>query len=370
MLLHLCGSKSAASAAGETPRSSRATLRSRRRALTVDLHCHAIVPAVESLVKDRPEKLAEPAAQRRTMGAASVEHNLRTMLPEAMPRLTTLELRLKDMDAMGVDMQVVSPTATQYYYWADLDLARDIVRTINEELAALCARQPDRLIGLGSIALQHPELATEQLEHCVRQLGMRGVVISSSINGLELDDPWFERFWARAAQLGCLIFLHPLGTSLGERVNRFYMQNVVGQPIETTIALSHLIFGGVLDRHPGLKICAAHGGGYLPSYIGRSDHAYHARPDAHTMQRAPSEYLRQLYFDTLVYTPEALRHLIDQVGAGQVVLGTDYPFDMGAYDIHGLIEAVDGLTEEERAGILGGNALRLLGFGTGKVWRT
>jgi aminocarboxymuconate-semialdehyde decarboxylase len=196
---------------------------------------------------------------------------------------------------------------------------------------------------------------------------MRGVEISTAVNGLELDDPKFARFWARAEELGCLVFIHPFGTSLGERLNRFYLQNIIGQPIETTIALSHLIFGGVLDRHPGLKILAAHGGGYLPSYTGRSDHGYQERPDAHSMLRAPSEYLRQIYFDTLVYKPECLHHLIEQVGATQVVLGTDYPFDMGSYDVHGLLENVRGLSEEDRSAILGGNAARLLGLEAGQA---
>jgi aminocarboxymuconate-semialdehyde decarboxylase len=191
---------------------------------------------------------------------------------------------------------------------------------------------------------------------------MRGVEISTAVNGLELDDPRFARFWARVEELGCVVFIHPFGTSLGERVSRFYLQNIIGQPIETTIALSHLIFGGVLDKHPGLKILAAHGGGYLPSYIGRSNHGYAVRPDAHSMQRSPSEYLRQIYFDTLVYTPDGLGHLIDQVGSSQVVVGTDYPFDMGSYDVHALIDAVPGLSAAEREAILGGNAARLMGL--------
>jgi aminocarboxymuconate-semialdehyde decarboxylase len=336
--------------------------RGRSTALTVDVHCHAFVPEVEALVKDAPQKRAEPEMQRRSMGAASAEYNQRTMLPAAFPKLTTLELRLRDMDEMGVDIQVLSPVSVQHYYWADVDLAREIVSTTNEKLAEMCARHPDRLVALGNIALQHAELAVEQLEHCVKQLGMRGVEISTAVNGRELDDPAFASFWAKAEELGCLVFIHPFGTSLGERVNRFYLQNLIGQPIETTIALSHLIFGGVLDRHPGLKILAAHGGGYLPHYIGRSDHGYTVRPDAHSMKEAPSEYLRRLYFDTLVYSPETLGHLIREVGASQLLVGTDYPFDMGSYDVHGLLGGVIDLGEQERSAILGGNAARLLGL--------
>jgi aminocarboxymuconate-semialdehyde decarboxylase len=355
MYLHNCVPQSRESHGG--------LVRSKGRSLTVDLHCHAFFTEVEDLVRARPEKQAEPDLQRRFMGAASAQYNSSTMLPNAFPKLTSVELRLRDMDAMGVDVQVLSPTSVQHYYWADLDLARQIVRTTNEKLAEVCAKHPERLLALGNVALQHPDLALEQLTHCMGELGMRGVEISTAVNGLELDDPRFARFWARAEELGCVVFIHPFGTSLGERVSRFYLQNIIGQPIETTIALSHLIFGGVLDKHPGLKILAAHGGGYLPSYIGRSDHGYAARPDAHSMQRPPSEYLRQIYFDTLVYTPDGLGHLIDQVGSSQVVVGTDYPFDMGSYDVHALIDAVPGLSAAEREAILGGNAARLMGLG-------
>ena len=362
MYLHTCQRPQSPERSAEHPGRTDRTVRRGNRCVTVDLHCHAFVTEVEQLVKDRPEKQAEPAMQRRVMGAASAEYNRTTMLPAAFPKLTNLELRLRDMDAMGVDIQVISPTSVQHYYWADLDLAREIVRTTNDKIAESCAKYPDRLLALGNVALQHPELSIEQLDHCIGELGMRGVEISTAVNGLELDDPRFAPFWARAEELGCLVFIHPFGTSLGERVSRFYLQNVIGQPIETTIALSHLIFGGVLDRHPGLKILAAHGGGYLPSYIGRSDHAYDTRPDAHSMRKAPSEYLRQLNFDTLVYTPEILRHLISQVGASQVVVGTDYPFDMGAYAVHEVLDAVQGLSEDEKTAILGGNALRLLGL--------
>lgn len=363
MYLHRCGAARSASPPAEHPRGSAGVVRNRNRSLTVDVHCHAIVPEVEALVKDRPEKRAEPEIQRRVMGAASAQYNAATMLPAALPKLTSVEQRLRDMDEMGVDIQVVSPTSVQHYYWADPQLARDIVRVTNEKIAEQCARHPDRLVALGNIALQHPELSIEQLDYCTSELGMRGVEISTAVNGLELDDPAFARFWARAEEIGCLVFIHPFGTSLGERVNRFYLQNIVGQPIETSIALSHLIFGGVLDRHQRLKILAAHGGGYLPFYTGRADHAYGTRPDAHTMKHAPSEYLRRIHFDSLVYSPESLANLIAQVGVGQVVVGTDYPFDMGSYDIHGLIEAVPSLTDTERAAILGDNAVRLLGLG-------
>jgi aminocarboxymuconate-semialdehyde decarboxylase len=334
-------------------------VRRRNRSLTVDVHCHTLVPEVEALVKDRPEKRAESEAECRETGAASAEYNAKVMRPTVFPKLTSVEQRLRDMDEMGIDIQVVSPTSLQHYYWADLELARDIVSRTNEKIAEQCARYPDRLVALGNVSLQHPELSVEQLDYCTRKLGMRGVEISTTVNGLELDNDAFARFWARAEEIGCVVFLHPSGTSTDGRLNRFYLQNIIGRPIETTIALSHLIFGGVLDRHPGLKILAAHGGGYLPFYAGRSDHGYAVRPEARGAKHAPSEYLRRIYFDSLVYSPESLRNLISKVGATQVVVGTDYPYDMGWYDAHNLVPAVGDLSEADQAAILGANAVRL-----------
>lgn len=335
-----------------------------RKSFTVDVHCHILTTEVERLVSGCPEKQADQAAQLRMYGPESIEHN-RTLFASLMPQLTGIDERLRRMDEMGVDIQLISPSPNQYYYWADVDLAKQIVSVQNEHIASVCAAHPERLRGLGNVAPQHSELSVEQLTDCVDKFGLRGVEISSAVNGLELSDSRFERFWSKAEELGCLVFIHPLGTSLGERVNRYYLGNIIGQPLETTIALSHLIFGGVLDRFPGLKICAAHGGGYLPSYIGRSDHGYDVRPEATKIKHRPSEYLKRIYFDTVVYASEGLRHLIDQVGATQVMMGTDYPFDMGSYDPQGLIASVPGLSPLERDQILGGNAARLLGIDSG-----
>jgi aminocarboxymuconate-semialdehyde decarboxylase len=332
----------------------------RAQHLTVDMHCHALTVAVEAMVADRPEKQAEGAASLRSQGPISARHSVEVHLPAVYPKLTSLALRLQEMDAMGVDVQVVSPAPTQYYYWADPELAQKIVAEQNHHIAEMCEKHPDRLVGLGNIALQHPELSVQQLTYAVKELGLRGVEISSAVNGLELADPKFESFWAKAEELGVVVFLHPLGSSLGPRLNQHYLSNIVGQPVENAIALSHLIFGGVLDRYPGLRICAAHGGGYLPTYAGRGDHAWRDRPDSHTTKRPPSSYLRQIWFDDLVYTPQAVRHLIEAVGLSQVVVGTDFPYDMGQYDVHGVVAAVEGLSDADHAAILGGNALRLL----------
>lgn len=327
----------------------------------VDLHCHIFIPAIERLVADRPERAAEAAALARGMGPESVDHNNRVMLPSAIPKLNQLNLRLADMNAMGVDLQIISPSPTQYYYWADAHLAETLVREQNEGIAAACAKMPDRLLGLGTVALQHPELAARQLEHAVVDLKLKGVEISTAVNGLDLGNPTLLPFWRKANELECVVFIHPFGSSLGDRVERYYLGNIIGQPLETTIALSDLIFSGRLDQVPRVKIVAAHGGGYLPTYVGRSNHGFEVRPESHRCKHAPAWYLKKIWFDSLVYEPLALRRLIDQVGASQVVVGTDYPFDMGHYTPRALLGAVPGLTAEERRAILSLNALELVG---------
>ena len=334
---------------------------------TIDFHCHVLTPEAEALVAEAPQKKGERAFQAAVLGEASVVHNETVMMPPAVRRMTSIDERLSDMEAMGVDMQVLSPSPTQYYYWAEDGLAEQVVRAQNEHIAALCAAHPKRLRGLGTVALQHPSLAVAQLRHAVKSLGLQGVEISGSVNGRELADDALAPFWREVSALGCIVFLHPLGTSLGERVNTHYLGNIVGQPLETTIALSKMIFSGLFDRHPGLKLVAAHGGGYLPSYVGRTDHGSRVRPEAGGMARLPSEYLKDIWFDTVVYEPAILRHLIDTVGASRIVVGTDYPYDMGAYDVHALIDGVPAIGDAERRSILGGNAARLLGLAEAAV---
>lgn len=331
------------------------------RTCTIDVHAHAFVPEVEELVADRPERKAEAEALAAAMGEPSAQHNLACMLPAAGARFASIDQRLADMDAMGVDIQVVSPSPSQYYYWADQALAERIVSALNEGIAALCLRSP-RLHGLGTVALQHGALAAAQLEYAVRDCGLRGVEISTQVAGRGLDDASLEPFWASAERLGAVVFIHPFGTTLGTRLDRHYLQNSIGQPLETTIALSQLIFGGVLDRHPGLRILAAHGGGYLPGYAGRTAQAFQVRPEARSPQRDPAEYLQRLWFDTLVYDEDVLRALIARVGVSRLAIGTDYPFDMGDYDVHGLIEGLKELSIQEREAILGGNARTLFGL--------
>jgi len=336
-----------------------------RPSRAVDIHAHCLVEAVEGLVATHEGRARELAWQASLMGTESVRHNLALMASQWREHLTDVDTRLRLMDAMRIDVQAVSISPTQYYYWAEPELAESIVRVANEGVAALCARRPDRLVGLGTVALQHPELAAAQIDVAMRSLGLRGAIISTAIAGVELSDTRLDPFWAAAERLAALIFIHPFGCALGARLAPHYLSNVIGQPLETTVALSHLIFGGVLDRFPRLRICAAHGGGYLPFYIGRSDHAYEVRPESRTPEHPPSEYLGRLWFDSLVYRPDTLRHLIDRVGCTQVLLGTDYPFDMGVQDPLDRLAAVPRITHPEIEAIGGATASRLLGFEEG-----
>jgi aminocarboxymuconate-semialdehyde decarboxylase len=326
---------------------------------TIDLHCHLFVPDVQRIVQGTAGQQAEADASLRTFGRVSLDINAGQLAAMAS-KLTTLEARIADMDAMGVDLQVVSVSPTQYYYTLDdRDMAATVAAAINDRMAGTVAARPNRLAGLASVSLQFPDLAAAQLDHAMRALGLRGVEISTHVDGVDISDRRFDPFWAKAEELNAVVFIHPWGTTIGERLSRHYLGNTVGQPMETTVALSNLIFDGMLDRHPGLKIVAAHGGGYLPSYIGRSDHAHAVRPEACGCARAPSEYLKRIWFDSLVYEPDQLRRLIDVVGTSQVVLGTDYPFDMGHYDPAALLDELD---PEAQAAIAGGNAARLLGL--------
>lgn len=333
----------------------------------VDVHAHVLLSQVDQLVRELPGFAAHQDLEARRNGPESLAVS-RRMVGEAIPRLTDLAVRLDVMDRQGVDVQVVSPSPSHYHYWTGPELALAVCRTANRAVADLVAERPDRLIGLGLVPLHRPELCVEALEDAVLAHGLAGVEISSHAQapegasldepGVELSDERLEPFWARAAELGAVVFLHPFGCTLDERLDRFYLSNTVGQPVENAVALSHLIFAGVLDRHPGLRLVAAHGGGYLPTYLGRSDHAWQVRTDAHGCRELPSSYLRRIWFDSLVHTPDALRRLVDTVGADRVLLGSDYPFDMGVADpLQRLADAT--LPPVQSAAVAAGNAAAL-----------
>ncbi|CAM5644843.1 hypothetical protein SALBM135S_02992 [Streptomyces alboniger] len=325
---------------------------------TVDVHAHVLLPEVEALVEGLPGHAEARALDARRNGRAALAVS-GPMVRERFPRLTDPAVRLAAMDGQGVDVQLVSPSPSHYHYWAGAETAEKVYRLANEATAAHCSAAPDRLRGLGLVPLQHPDLMVSALDHALEQ-GLAGVEISSHAPGRELSDSAYEPFWARAVQAGALIFLHPFGCTLDERLDRWYLSNTVGQPTENAVALSHLIFSGVLDRHPGLRLIAAHGGGYLPTHIGRSDHAWSTRSDAGAgCAHLPSSYLKRLYFDSLVHDPYVLRELVRVAGADRVLLGSDFPFDMGAEDPVAALRAAR-LSETDFHAVRGGNASALL----------
>jgi aminocarboxymuconate-semialdehyde decarboxylase len=322
---------------GEPQPTRREVLLNGRHVTTVDMHAHSAVPEALAMM----EKPAE------TQGLL----------------MSRVEDRLRAMDEQGIDIEALS--INPFWYGADRDVAHAIVNTQNEQLAAFCSEHSQRFVAFASVALQHPDLAVEELEDGVKKYGLRGDAVGASVAGEEFADPRFHPFWAKAEELGVLIFIHPQGTPelAGRLTGNGVLGNTIGNPLETTIALSHLIFEGTLDRFPGLKICAAHGGGYLPSYAARSDAILATFPGriTKTLAKRPTEYLRQLYYDSLVFTPEALRHLIAETGSSQIVMGTDYPFPWTSTAVEHILGTPE-LTDAERVAILGGTAAELLGI--------
>lgn len=325
----------------------------------VDLHAHLFVPEAEDLARKNPRWSRAEEAGRRALGDPSFLYN-QEQAAAALAKSTDMGLRLEEMDRMGVDIQVLSPSPAQYYLWAELEPASSLVRIQNERIAEWCQTHPDRFLGIGAVSLQHPEPALSQLEECMNTYSMKGVEIASAYGGMDLSNSQFEPFWGLAEKLEAVILLHPQGSTLGERTVPYYLSNIIGMPLDTTLALSHLIFSGVFDRYPRLKVCAVHGGGYFPAYIGRFDHGYRVRPESGAMKRPPSEYLGRIYFDTVVFRPDILQGLISRVGIEQIVVGTDYPFDMGDYDLDALLGSVPGLDGKELMAIRSENARRLL----------
>lgn len=332
----------------------------RPRSLTVDIHAHVQVSAAAAFAK--PHSVPDPRASVYTEETRILT---RKQDEDRTPNLTDLDLRMRDFDAMGLDAQIISPAPPQCYYDLPPDIGIQATRLVNDGIAGIAAKMPSRIpAAMGSVPMQAGgEAAAAELEYCVRTLGLKGVEVLAHVGNLELSDPSFEPFWARAEALGAVIFIHPASFTEPRRFARFYFSNVIGNPLDTTMALHHLIFDGVLERYPDLKIIASHGGGYLPAYSGRIDHAWGARSDAHgSLPKPPSFYLKKIYLDTIVFTPDQLEALVKTFGVDKILLGTDYPYDMGEYDPIGHIAAVTSFTETDRAAIAGGNARRLFGL--------
>ena len=332
-----------ASAAPAVPVQRREVFIGGRRVKVVDVHAHCVIPEVWEIVKDT--NLA-PSAGPRARGP-----NL--MGPD----------RIREIDQLGIDVQVLSING-YWFYAADRDLAAKIVKLHDEKLAEWCSAHADRYVALSSVALQFPDLAAEQLEYAVKKLGARGAAIGGHVLGDDISMPKYDPFWAKAQELGVMVFMHPQGAENVIKPDalkgRGDLGNVIGNPLETTIFLTRMMFNGTLDRFPSLKICAAHGGGYLPSYLGRTEIACEVRPNANcASKKQPSEYLKtQVLVDTIVISEEGLRHLAAEVGTSQVVFGTDMPFNW--HSNVDLVLNAPFLSDTEKEAILGGTLVKLL----------
>lgn len=311
------------------------------------------------LAKESPK--VAPVLKGRGTPQATLEIDGKVVQDPIPPEIWDVEMRLRDMDAHDVDVQVLSPTVFTFYYGQDAALALACAVIQNEEIAALTKRHPARFIGLGSVPLQAPELAAAELRRSMTELGLRGAMIGTNINGRNLDDPALDPFWAAAEELGAFLFIHPHGGIFGDRLAAYYMKNFVGLPFDTTIAAASLVFGGVLERFPRLKISLSHGGGFLPYQAGRFQHAYDVRPEARkNLPDGPAASIARLYYDTILHSKPALEFLIQSAGAEHVLLGSDYPFDMGNLDCVARVRAL-AIEPSARELILGGYAEQLLG---------
>jgi predicted TIM-barrel fold metal-dependent hydrolase len=345
--LMFCGCGLSTAAPTPAPRGPRVAVRG-KRVRTVDVHAHCIFRDAALLLGDKAPPEFSPVLYSKNA-------------------YIVVDERLKAMDDMGIDMEVLS--INPFWYGQDRDLAAKVVKLQNEKLAELCSARPERFAAFASLTLQDPQLAVQELETAMKQQGLRGAAIGDAVAGAEFSDPKFHPVWAKAEELGAVLFIHPQGIS--ELDNRLkgngWLANTIGNPLGTTIALQHLIFQGTLDQFPRLKIIAAHGGGYLPSYAARSDHACFVSPPGCDpnikLKKQPSEYLNQLYFDALVFTSEALRHLVAQVGSGQVMLGSDHPYIWEQRPVDHVL-ASTFLSDAQKSAILGGNAARLFGSKT------
>lgn len=335
--------------------------------MTYDVHAHCVPPGLIEILEREGGRHGLDI--HRVDGRRVVRIDGRSVGP-VREDLLDVDARLTAMDRMGVDVQLVSSWIGINGYTLPIDHAAGYARMFNETLALMVSAHPRRFLGLCNVPLQAPERAAEELRYAVERLGMVGAEIATTVAGTDLDDSGLEPFWAAAADLRCLILIHPDQVLPGRNGSPYFLNNTVGNAAETTIAVAHMVCSGVLERHPDLRLCLVHGGGYLPYQAGRLDHGYRSQPHlmGRELQRPPSDYLRRLYFDTVTHSAAVLQFLIDFARPEHVVLGSDYPFEMGDPDPVGSVRAAPGLDDEQRSLILGGNVSRLLaGVGTGRM---
>jgi aminocarboxymuconate-semialdehyde decarboxylase len=330
---------------------------------TIDIHNHILtMDAMARLAKLSP-RVAPILKDVGEEEAATMEIDGRVMQIVVPRGIWDVDRRLRDMDQNGVDVQVLTNTTQTFYYEQEAALALECAAIQNEDIAAVVNRHPDRFIGFAALPMQAPERAADELRRVVKAYGMRGAHLASNIAGRNLDDPALEPVWEAAVENDFMFFVHPNNyATRAERMGKYYLANFVGLPFETTLAAASLVFGGVLERHPTLKFVLAHGGGYVPYQKGRFIHGWNVRPEPKVnLKDGPEASLARLYFDTITHSPSALRFLVETAGVDHVLLGSDYPFDMGNFDCVAKVK-VAGLPAAQETSILGGRAAALLGL--------
>lgn len=272
------------------------------------------------------------------------------------------DARLRDCAEHRVDVQVLSTIPVLFSYWAKPTDALEVSRFLNDHIADICRRYPDRFIGLGTVPLQDPDLACREAERCMRELGLAGIEIGSHINDWNLNDPALYPFYETCERLGAALFVHPWDMMGKEKMNRYWLPWLVGMPAETSLAICSMIFGGIFDRYPGLRVAFAHGGGAFPATLGRIEHGYNVRPDLVAVDNPvnPREYLGRFWLDSLVHDPFMLGYIVELMGRERVALGTDYPFPLGELAPGQLIETSTAFDAETRDWLLGRSALAWL----------
>lgn len=329
--------------------------------MLIDVHNHVIPRRIVEQIELHPETFA--ARLEGDAPARRVVHEQGYRYP-LFDEFHDPAAKLESMDRRGIDVALISPAPPMFYYWAGLELASRVARLVNDGVAEMAAHEPRRLRGMGTVPLQHPDAAIAEMERVVREHGFKAVEIGTSVEGAQLAEPRFRPILRRAQELGIFLFAHPYYVGSKSGLESYYLTNLVGNPLDTTVMLAHLMYSGALDELSELRICLAHGGGFAPYQIGRlvRGHAVRAETRAHSTT-SPKDLLRRLYFDSLVFEPQALRYLIDLVGADHVCVGTDAPFDMGDTQPASTLAAVPGLTRGEHHALCCGTALQLLAPG-------
>jgi aminocarboxymuconate-semialdehyde decarboxylase len=326
---------------------------------TIDAHTHVLTEETIALLQKEAPKIAP---RKTAIDADSAVLEVAGTPYRPFPRGGwDIERRFQDMDAAEVDVQVLSATPQTYLYDQEPSLAAAVSTLQNDQIAKLVKAYPDRFLGIATLPMQAPERAAAELRRAVRSLGLRGTMIASNVQGRNLDDPALEPVWEAASELDALVLVHPYNVAGADRLRSYYLNNLIGNPLDTTIAAACLVFGGVLERHPKLKVCLVHGGGFVPYQAGRWVHGWKVRPEPQVhLKQSPEPWIDRFYYDTILHAKPQLEFLVDSVGPSRVMLGSDYPYDMGTGECVRQVNALS-ISDADKAIVLGGLAASLLG---------